>query len=45
VYCDTGKTCTSWAFILTDLLGYKDVKVYDGSSMEWLADPNAPAEP
>jgi thiosulfate/3-mercaptopyruvate sulfurtransferase len=45
VYCDTGKTCTSWALIMTDMLGYKDVKVYDGSSMEWLADPAAPAEP
>jgi len=45
IYCDTGKTCTSWAFVMTDLLGYKNVKVYDGSSMEWLADPNAPAEP
>jgi len=45
VYCDTGKTCTGWAFIMTELLGYKDVKVYDGSSMEWLADPNAPSEP
>ena len=43
-YCDTGKTCTSWAFVLTDLLGYKDVKIYDGSSMEWLKDPNAPSE-
>jgi len=45
LYCDTGKTATSWAFIMTEMLGYKDVKVYDGSSMEWLADPNAPAEP
>lgn len=45
LYCDTGKTCTSWALILTDLFGYQDVKVYDGSSMEWLADPAAPAEP
>lgn len=45
LYCDTGKTCTSWAFIMTELLGYKDVKIYDGSTMEWLADPNAPAEP
>lgn len=45
LYCDTGKTCTSWAFVMTELLGYKNVKVYDGSSMEWLADPNAPAEP
>lgn len=45
LYCDTGKTSTSWAFIMTEMLGYKDVKVYDGSSMEWLADPNAPIEP
>ena len=45
LYCDTGKTCTSWAFVMTELFGYKDVKVYDGSSMEWLADPNAPSEP
>ncbi len=45
LYCDTGKTCTSWAFIMTEMLGYKDVKVYDGSSMEWLADPAAPSEP
>ena len=44
-YCDSGKTCTAWTFVLTDLFGYKDVKLYDGSSMEWLKDPNAPAEP
>jgi len=44
-YCDTGKFCTAWSLILSDLLGYKDVKVYDGSSMDWLADPSAPSEP
>jgi thiosulfate/3-mercaptopyruvate sulfurtransferase len=44
-YCDTGKVCTTWWLALTDLLGYKNVKVYDGSSMEWLADPAAPVEP
>jgi len=44
LYCDTGKTCTSWAFVLTDLLGYKNVKIYDGSFMEWVTDPNAPME-
>ena len=32
-------------FIMTEMLGYKDVKVYDGSYMEWLLDPNAPTEP
>jgi len=45
VYCDTGKTCTGWWLVLHDALGYKNVRVYDGSSMEWLKDPAAPAEP
>ena len=45
VYCDTGKACTAWWLALHDLLGYKNVRDYDGSSMEWLADPNAPSEP
>ncbi len=45
LYCDTGKTCTSWAFVMTSLLGYKDVKIYDGSFMEWAKDPSAPMEP
>lgn len=45
LYCDTGKVCTTWWLALHDLLGYKNVKVYDGSSMEWLADPAAPKEP
>jgi thiosulfate/3-mercaptopyruvate sulfurtransferase len=45
VYCDTGKVCTTWWLALADLLGYKNVKVYDGSSMEWMADPAAPVEP
>ena len=44
-YCDTGKVCTTWWLALSDLLGYKNVKVYDGSSMEWMADPAAPKEP
>ena len=45
VYCDTGKTCTAWWLVLHDVLGYKNVKDYDGSSMEWLKDPAAPVEP
>jgi thiosulfate/3-mercaptopyruvate sulfurtransferase len=44
-YCDTGKFCTAWWFMLHELLGYKDVKVYDGSMMEWAKDPAAPVEP
>ncbi len=45
IYCDTGKFCTGWWFMLHDLLGYKDVKVYDGSMMEWAKDPAAQIEP
>lgn len=43
--CDTGKVCTAWAFIMTDLLGYTNVKTYDGSMEEWMKDPQAPVEP
>jgi thiosulfate/3-mercaptopyruvate sulfurtransferase len=45
VYCDTGKVCTTWWLALHDLLGYKNVRDYDGSSMEWMADPATPKEP
>jgi thiosulfate/3-mercaptopyruvate sulfurtransferase len=45
IYCDTGKFCTGWWFMLHELMGYKDVKVYDGSMMEWAKDPAAPVEP
>ncbi|MCX5835319.1 MAG: rhodanese-like domain-containing protein [Deltaproteobacteria bacterium] len=45
VYCDTGKVCTNWWFALHELLGYKNVKVYDGSSMEWMKDTVAPSAP
>jgi len=44
LYCDTGKTCTAWAFVMSEMLGYKDVKIYDGSFMEWAADANAPID-
>ncbi|NPU85172.1 MAG: sulfurtransferase [Syntrophaceae bacterium] len=45
LYCDTGKTCTSWAFVMSSWLGYRDVKIYDGSFMEWAKDSAAPMEP
>jgi len=43
-YCDTGKFCTAWWFMLRELLGYTNVKVYDGSFMEYTKDPSAPVE-
>lgn len=40
-YCDTGKVCTGWSFLMTELMGFKNVKVYDGSTEEWTKDPQA----
>lgn len=44
-YCDTGKFCSAWWFMLHDVLGYKNVRSYDGSMMEWAKDAAAPMEP
>lgn len=43
-YCGGGIAATGDAFVLTALLGYPDVAVYDGSLQEWARDPSAPME-
>lgn len=41
-YCNTGHwAATDW-FVLSALLGRPDVRLYDGSMVEWTADPNHP---
>jgi thiosulfate/3-mercaptopyruvate sulfurtransferase len=41
-YCNTGHwAATNW-FVLSELLGRSDVKLYDGSMVEWTADPRRP---
>lgn len=42
VYCNTGRDCAGWMFVLSEVLGYRNVKMYDGSLQEWAADANAP---
>jgi thiosulfate/3-mercaptopyruvate sulfurtransferase len=38
-YCNTGHwAATNW-FVLHELLGRKNVRLYDGSMVEWAADP------
>lgn len=45
VYCDTGKVASAWWFILSEIMGFKNVKIYDGSMEEWMKDESAPIEP
>lgn len=45
VYCDSGRVASAWWFILSEALGYQNVKIYDGSMEEWSKDETAPMEP
>ncbi|WP_457573702.1 sulfurtransferase [Desulfolithobacter sp.] len=42
VYCNTGQYAGMDYFILHDILGYKNVAVYDGSMLEYAADEDRP---
>jgi thiosulfate/3-mercaptopyruvate sulfurtransferase len=42
--CDSGKVASVWAFVLSEVMGFKNVKDYDGSMEEWSKDPAAPVE-
>ena len=42
IYCGVGGFAAAEWYIMTELLGYRNVKVYDGSWEEWIQDPNAP---
>jgi thiosulfate/3-mercaptopyruvate sulfurtransferase len=42
VYCGVGGYASPMWFALTQMVGYANAKIYDGSMQEWSADPNAP---
>lgn len=43
-YCNTGQqAATNW-FVLSEILGRPDVRLYDGSMSEWTHDPARPVE-
>ena len=44
VYCGGGIAATLDAFVLTALLGHKNVSVYDNSMQEWSNDASLPME-
>jgi thiosulfate/3-mercaptopyruvate sulfurtransferase len=36
VYCGVGGYASSWWFVLTQVLGYRNVGLYDGAAQEWV---------
>jgi thiosulfate/3-mercaptopyruvate sulfurtransferase len=44
VYCGGGIAATLDAFVLTAMLGHRNVSVYDNSMQEWANDPSLPME-
>jgi thiosulfate/3-mercaptopyruvate sulfurtransferase len=42
IYCGVGGFSSAWLFLLKQVLGYKNVKIYHGSAQEWTRDPEAP---
>jgi thiosulfate/3-mercaptopyruvate sulfurtransferase len=42
IYCGVGGFSSAWLFLLKEVLGYKNVKIYHGSAQEWTRDPEAP---
>lgn len=43
-YCNTGQQAAANWFVLSEILGRPDVRLYDGSLSEWTADPTRPVE-
>jgi thiosulfate/3-mercaptopyruvate sulfurtransferase len=44
-YCDTGQCCPTWSYILKEVLGYSQVRIYDGAMQEWMQNSEAPVVP
>jgi thiosulfate/3-mercaptopyruvate sulfurtransferase len=36
IYCGVGGYASSWWYVLTQILGYNNVKIFDGSAQEWV---------
>ncbi|NLM21375.1 MAG: sulfurtransferase [Peptococcaceae bacterium] len=36
IYCGVGGFTSAWWYVLTQLLGYENVKFYDGSAQDWV---------
>ena len=44
VYCDSGRLASTWWFLLTQTFGYTNVSMYDGSSQDFMKNPEFPID-
>ncbi len=44
VYCGVGGYASGYWFVLSEILGYHNVKFFDGSAQEWASEPAGPME-
>lgn len=44
VYCDSGRLASVWWFMLSQVFGYKNIVMYDGSSQDFMKNPNFPID-
>lgn len=42
LYCGAGGYAAVWWFILREMLGYVNTRIYDGSWQEWVKEPSGP---
>jgi thiosulfate/3-mercaptopyruvate sulfurtransferase len=41
-YCDVGQCCPTWAYLMTQVLGYTNVRLYENAMQGWAQDADAP---
>ncbi len=42
IYCGASPFATSWRYVLREMRGYENIKVYNGSAQEWTMDSDLP---
>ena len=42
LYCGASPFSKSWRYVMQEILGYENARVYNGAAQEWTQDPDAP---
>ncbi|CCQ34634.1 sulfurtransferase [Halorhabdus tiamatea] len=42
LYCGASPFSKSWRYVMQEVLGYENARVYNGAAQEWTQDPDAP---